>query len=176
MRYFYKVTSGVMVLPLMESLARQSELWNTDKTRTEFEGTPHGSVDDVLLRFGSPDGDDLEAVNLPPMVAIRGARDMAHDVMTLVRGSRLGRVVVTRLPPGGKILPHADVVGAYSSYYTRYHVVLQGLPGSMFRCGDETVNMFTGDIYWFDASAEHELYNNSKDDRVHMLVDVRIDP
>lgn len=176
MRYFFKLADNVMVLPLMEQLARHHELWNADKTRTTFEGTPHAQVDDILLRFGKPDGDDLDASDLEPMRTLKGAKSLALSVMQLVSGSRLGRVVVTRLEPGKKILPHADVKGAYSSYYTRYHVVLQGLPGSMFSCGDETVNMLTGSAWWFNAKAEHSLSNNSRDDRVHMLVDVRVDP
>lgn len=176
MRYFYKLTEGVLVMPLMAQLARHHELWDVDPTRTEFEGTPHAAASDILLRFGKSDGDDLEATDRAAMQALKGAKTMALDVMGLVRGSRLGRVVITQLEPGERIAPHADVKGLYASYYTRYHVVLQGLPGSLFVCGDETVNMVTGDVWWFDAAAQHAVINNSKDDRVHMLVDVRIDP
>lgn len=175
MRYFFRLAENVMVLPLMEQVARHHELWDVDKTRTTFEGTPHAQVSDIMLRFGKPDGDDLEAADLAPMQVLRGAKTLALNVLQLVGGSRLGRVVATKLEPGKKILPHADVKGLYSSYYTRYHVVLQGLPGSMFYCGDEAVNMRTGELWWFDARAEHSLANNSKDDRIHMLVDVRVD-
>lgn len=175
MKYFYKLVSGMMVMPMMTRLVRSPEWWNADKTRTTFEGTPHQQVDDILLRFGAADGNDLEAIDRPVMSKL-GAKDMALNVMALVQGSRLGRVVITRLEPGKSILPHADTQGEYSKYYTRYHVVLQGMPGSMFGCGDEVVNMQTGDIWWFDASAEHWVKNNSADDRVHMMVDVRIDP
>lgn len=176
MRYFYRLVEGVVVMPLMAQLARKPELWNLDQTRTTFEGTPHAEVDDILLRFGLPDGNDLEAEDKVAMRELRGAKDMALQIMGLVGGVRLGRVVITRLSSGKQILPHADTEGTYAKYYTRYHVVLQGLPGSMFGCGDEAVNMKTGDVWYFDASAEHWLKNNSADDRVHMLVDVRIDP
>lgn len=175
MRYFYRLADNVMVLPLMEQVARNHDLWDADKTRTTFEGTPHAQVNDIMLRFGKADGNDLEAVDLPAMAKLRGAKTLALTVMNLVGGSRLGRVVVTKLESGKKILPHADVKGDYSSYYTRYHVVLLGLPGSMFYCGDEAVNMKTGELWWFSAKDEHSLANNSADDRVHMLVDVRVD-
>jgi quercetin dioxygenase-like cupin family protein len=175
MQYFQKIAEGVMTLPLLHSLARHPEWWDTDTMRTTFEGTPHSEVHDVLLRFGAADGNDLEAVDFPVMAAVPKAKEMALDLMRLVSGSRLGRMVVTKLEPGKRIAPHADVKGLYSAYYTRYHIVLQGLQGSLFNCGDETVNMLTGDIWWFDAHAEHSLVNNSKDDRVHLLVDVRID-
>lgn len=175
MRYFFKLLDNVVVLPLMNDIARQPELWNLDKTRTTFEGTPHAQVDDILLRFGKPDGNDLEAADSIVMKLLPKAKGLALNVMQIVGGSRLGRVVITKLEPGKKILPHADVNGAYAKYYTRYHLVLLGLPGSIFTCGDETVNMRTGELYWFDASQVHSLSNNSADDRVHLLVDVRID-
>lgn len=176
MRYFYRLTQGVMVFPLMDALSRQPELWNEDDVRTTFEGTPHAAADDILLRFGKADGDDLEAWDRPAIRKLRGAKQTALDIMQLVGGSRLGRVVITRLAPGDRIMPHADVKGAYSSYYTRYHVVLQGMQGSVFTCGDEAVNMLTGEVWWFNAAETHSVVNNSADDRVHLLVDTRIDP
>lgn len=175
MRYFYRLTENVQVLPIMVALMRQPELWNQDNLRREFENTPHMATSDILLRFGSKDGNELEAVDRLPLAKLPGVKRLLLDTMRLVDGSRLGRVIVTRLEPGKKILPHSDVLGEYSKYYTRYHLVLQGLPGSLFSCGDETVNMLTGELWWFDASSEHSVINNSRDDRIHMLIDVRID-
>lgn len=178
MRYFYKLCDGVMTMPIMAALARQPELWDQDKSRTTFTGTPHGQIHDVILRFGATDkgaGDDLEAVDREAMRLLPQAKKLSQDIMSMVGGSRLGRVVLTKLEPGKKILPHADTQGAYAKYYTRYHVALQGLPGSLFTCGDETVTMLTGEVWYFDAHAVHSLQNNSKDDRVHLLVDIRVD-
>lgn len=174
MRYFHKLADGVMIGPIMGVLVRHPELWNENDVRTTFEDSPHTEVDDVLLRFGSPDGDDLEAMDLPAM-HILGAKETCLNIMRLVGGSRLGRVVITKTATGKRIAPHKDVLGEYSKYYTRYHLVLQGLPGSLFHCGDETVCMQTGQLWWFDAHAEHAVQNNSQDDRIHMLIDVRID-
>lgn len=180
MRYFYRLTDGVQVLPITAAVMRQPQLWNEDRLRQTFEGSPHTKVDDILLRFGTIGpggkiGDDLEAVDRSPMSKIPCKMEILN-IMRLVGGSRLGRVIITRLEPGKKILPHRDVEGDYAKYYTRYHLVLQGMPGSLFTCGDETVCMQTGDLWWFDASAEHSVQNNSKDDRIHMLIDIRIDP
>lgn len=176
MRYFYRVTENAPILPLMAALARQPGLWNQNQLRKTFDDSPHTQVDDILLRFGKPDGDDLEAIDGELMHKLPGAKKMALDTMALLGGSRLGRVIITRLEPGKSIAPHSDRMGEYASYYTRYHLVLQGLPGSQFNCGDETVCMRTGELWWFDASAEHSVVNRSEDDRVHMLIDVRVDP
>jgi hypothetical protein len=181
MRYFYRLADNIRILPIMAAIARQPGLWNEDNTRQTFDQSPHAQVNDILLRFGSTKagqdiGNDLEAVDRPAMRALPNIKDECLNVMRVVNGSRLGRVIITKLEAGKKIAPHSDVLGEYAKYYTRYHLVLQGLPGSLFVCGDETVCMQTGELWWFDASAEHSVINNSKDDRVHMLIDVRIDP
>lgn len=181
MRYFYKLADGIVVLPIMSAVMRNATLWNVDKTRTSFEGSPHKQASDILLRCCKTDSKtlseayvDLEAFDRPAFALIGPAREMALDVMKIVGGTRLGRVVLTKLPPGGKIEPHADE-GAYADYYTRYHVVLHGLPGSMFMCGDESTQMKTGELWWFDHAAQHSVKNNSVDDRIHLIVDIRID-
>lgn len=182
MHYFFRLAEGVRVLPLMAAIARQPELWNHDDCRREFAETPHAATDDILLRFTTPEGrlqshaNSLEAIDTTSMQKLPDVKSELLNVMRLVNGSRLGRAIVTRLGPGKKILPHKDVIGEYSKYYTRYHLVLQSMPGSLFTCGDETVQMLTGELWWFDAAAEHSVINNSKDDRIHMLIDVRIDP
>ena len=174
MRYFHRLTGDAMVMPLLHAVQRNHELWDMDTARTSFDGSPHAQAHDILLRCCDTANQtlseayvDLESVDRPAFHALPKAKDTCLDLMRLVGGSRLGRVVITRLEPGKKIAPHKDE-GAYAEYYSRYHLVLQGLPSSLFRCGDETVSMQTGELWWFDASAEHEVMNNSKDDRVHM--------
>jgi len=61
-------------------------------------------------------------------------------IMNILKGSQLGRVIVTRLPPGGKIAPHVDT-GKCAEFYQRVHLVLHGEPGNLFFCGDEQVTM-----------------------------------
>lgn len=175
MRYFYQLANNIRVLPLMAAIARQPDLWNQDKCRQEFDDSPHTQVDDILLRFGETDGDSLEATDRVAMTRLPDVKSEILNIMRVIQGTRLGRVIITRLEPGKKILSHADIKGKYTEYYTRYHLVLQGMPGSLFTCGDETVNMLTGELWWFDQHAEHSVTNNSKDDRVHMLIDVRVD-
>lgn len=166
-------------IPLLNAVLRHPEWWNGDRARTSFEGSPHAQADDILARCCTTAGRDvseayvdLEAEDRPVMLQLPQAQDWALNLMRLVRGTRLGRVVFTRLAPGSRIEPHADQ-GLYADYYARYHVVLQGLPGSLFVCGDETVHMATGEVWWFNHRLEHSVINNSKDDRIHMIVDIR---
>ena len=175
MRNFLRLMQNAGVQPTIASLMRQPELWDTDTVRTTITNGPHSQISDILLRFGPPDLSTLQCRDLPAMRDIFGAKMLSLDVMRLVNGDQLGRVIITRLKPGGKIAPHADE-GEYAEFYSRYHLVLQGLPGSLFRCGDETIQMLTGELWWFDSHLEHEVINNSQDDRIHMIIDARVSP
>jgi quercetin dioxygenase-like cupin family protein len=188
MKHFQHIASGVDTIPLLHALQRHPHLWNTHRFRTTFENTPHSAVDDIWLRFSDPtiakDGDtaavmaDGNCVWHHAASVLPQARVIILDLMRRVEAYELNRVVITRLAPGARILPHADNEGAYvhDPHRARYHVVLQGLPGSIYRTGDETVTMKTGEVWWFNALVEHEVLNNSADDRIHMLVDVRTMP
>ena len=92
--------------------------------------------------------------------------------MARVDGVHLGRVIVTCLPPGKQITPHVDG-GAPATYYTRYQIALQSSPGALFHIGDETVNFRPGEIWMIDNTTKHSVTNNSKEDRVVCIVDIR---
>ncbi len=184
MRYFEKIAEGVDVLPLLHAATRQADLWNANTLRTDHVGSVHAEVDDIWLRFsdtaeydkqGDPAliADEHESIHYPAFAVLPQARVIIFDLMRRVEGERLGRVMITRLKPGGRIAPHEDG-GDHARYYDRYQVVLQGLPGSVFKSGDEQVQMKTGEAWWFDNSQTHEVLNNSTDDRVHLIVDIKI--
>ena len=186
MRNFELVARDIDVLPLIVALRARPSLWNAHDFRTTYTGTPHRDVDDVLLRFSAPPktadpgrlGDvleDMEPVAYPAWRELPQVRPIVFDLMRRVEALSLGRVIITRLRPGGRIAPHADVDGEYCTREDgmRFHVVLQGLPGSLYHCGDETISMLTGTAWWFQHREVHAVENNSADDRVHLLVDVR---
>jgi mannose-6-phosphate isomerase-like protein (cupin superfamily) len=186
MRFFQKVAHQVDVLPLAHSLQKQPDLWNAQRFRTEFPGTPHVDVDDIWLRFSSEEATknsadvgpvigDGNVVFHPAWDYLPAARPLILDLMRRVGAYQLDRVLITRVKPGGRILPHADNEGGYvhERDRARYHVVLQGGPGNLFGCGDEVVAMHTGEIWWFDALTTHSVENKGPEDRIHLLVDLR---
>lgn len=179
MQNFLKI-ANVNVMPLMAAIIRQPELWNQHDLRQTFEDSPHKEVSDIWLRFNDMSdhdeksvGDDCEAVDQVAFLKLPQARSLIFDLMRFVEGQRLGRVMITKLTPGKRIYPHADIKGKYAKYYNRYHIILQNLPGSVFRCGNESPCMNAGDIYWFNAAEEHEVINNSSDDRLTLIVDIK---
>lgn len=188
MRNFQQIGAGIDIVPLTMALERKPWLWNRDTLRTRFENTPHREVDDIWLRFEDIGGLDFNDPDLETKaeaapriwqqawLELPEARALIQPLMLRVGAYELARVIITRLPPGGIIAGHADTRGAYANLpdIARYHVVLQGLPGSNFHCGQEQVQMLTGQTWWFNAHEVHGCVNNSSDDRIHMLVDVRV--
>ena len=186
MRHFQRI-GDIDPMPLMLALQQQPGLWNAHRYRTTYRNTPHGEVDDILLRFAAPERttdpadlmpvqEDVAPVAYPAWTALPAARPLVFDLMRRVEAVTLGRVIISRLKPGGRILPHADTDGAYVERDDgmRFHIALQGLPGSLYHCGGETVCMQTGSVWWFQHREVHAIENNSADDRIHLLVDVRV--
>ena len=186
MKNFRLVGGGLKVGLLNLELIKHPELWNANKYRTTFENTPHGEVDDIWIRYAEEDKTTDEkkllpvqngsgSIWYPASKVLTEVQPLVLDLMAHVKGYELARVVITRVKPGAKIIPHADNLGDYVHLgdIARYHIVLQGFSGSMFHCGGEEVNMQTGEIWWFNAHEVHEVINNSANDRLHLIVDVR---
>lgn len=177
MRYFQKISALSDIRPLMAALARQPELWNKDPIRTTHKGTVHAEASDILLRYNyldseTPTIDDIENRDYPAFALLPQARPLIFDLMRLVEGNQLGRVFITKLPAGAKILPHKDE-GKSPEFYDRYHIFLQNYLGANFRCGDETICPNAGDVFWFNNQVEHEVVNNSIDDRISLIIDIK---
>lgn len=147
--------------------------------------SPHTQVDDIWLRFNdtslyegkelseyAPLMDEHESICYPAWFKLSEVQPIIFDLMRLVNGTRLGRVLITRLAPGKSISAHVDG-GSHAAYYERYHCILKNLPGSNFRAAEEVVCMAPGDLYWFDNSQEHEVVNHSSDDRITLIIDIR---
>lgn len=181
MRNFLKLAQGVNTLPLLHAIQRQPELWNSNTLRTLYPNSPHNAADDIWLRFNDrkmwesePERvmNDCECVNYEGWNKLSQAHGVVFDLLRTVEGTRLGRVMVTRLAPGACIVPHADG-GEYAAYYDRYHVILQNLPGANFRAGTDVICPTAGDVFWFNRLIEHEVINHSNDDRITLIVDIR---
>lgn len=178
MRNFLKVAEGVNVTPLLVALADNPDLWNQNTLRTQHPGTAHSEVSDILVFFNEitddPSAviDDRQVIPYPAWARLPQLRPIIFDLMHMVGGVQLGRVIITRLPPGKTITPHVDG-GAPAEWYTRYQLALQSLPGCIFSCGDESVSMRTGELWRFENTLEHSVSNASADQRLALIIDVR---
>jgi hypothetical protein len=184
-RNFLKIGS-VQVGGMQQVLWRNPQLWNQHPFRRTYQGTPHEDTDDIWIRY-LPEGQEGQMRDIGSTESVWHkesevlndcVRSTVLDLMRATNSFTLDRLLISRLPPGGRILRHHDRGMAYTSIpgLARYHIVIQGLPGSMFYCGDEEVNMKTGEIWWFNPLEEHSVCNNSAGDRIHLMADLRAWP
>jgi hypothetical protein len=175
LRHFLKLAESVDVMPIKAALAARADLWNANNLRTTFPGSPHADVDDIWCLFDDPNGDVVNSLQTHPYPAWTELpiKTVVLDLMRRVGGTQLGRVIITRLAPGKSIPEHTDQ-GAPAEFYTRYHIVLQSLPGCMAYSGGEVIQATAGEVWWFDNRAPHKIENFSADDRLVIIVDIRI--
>ena len=186
MRHFLKLAQNLDVIPLLVALHRQPWLFDTDTTRTAFPGSPHALVSDILLRFsavpeyvqagGVPVTDDVhECLPLPAWWALPEAHPLVLTLFTAVRGTRLGRVMITRLDPGTCIPAHIDSK-AQTDYYQRFHITLAAPPWAcVFTIEDEQVEMKPGECFWINNAALHGVSNDGDCERISLIVDIHSD-
>lgn len=193
MNNFLQIAHGLDLMPLRIALARRPQLWHEDTFLRHYPQGPFGEVESVMLRFPKklevkdeaqlalykanmlPGHDQHESIDYPAYQALPEARSAVMFVFGLCGGTRLGRVMLNKIKPGGRIFRHADTP-EHTSYYSRFHVVLDSAPGVRFLCGDEEVYMAPGEAWYFRNSEEHEVINNSDVERIHLVIDAHCPP
>lgn len=186
MRNFLRIGQGTDVMPLVAAIARKPELWTEDTYLRDYPQGPFGEIDSIMLRFPIKSVyeteaelkdlqsryDQHECIDYPAYALLPEARPLVMGLMSYVGGTRLGRVMINRIKPGGVIFPHADTP-AHAEYWARHHICLQASPGVEFRCENERVFMAAGETWWFNNKLEHEVKNYSDADRISMVIDIR---
>lgn len=197
MKNFLCIAQGLDVTPLLAKITRNQDWWTEDTYLRSYPQGPFGEIDSLILRFpprtvfemqedaekflNSPGYDQHECVDQEIYGRLPEARALVMWLMARVGGTRLGRVIINRIQPGGRIYQHADTP-AHANYWHRHHIVLQSAPGVVFEAGDEQVYMAPGECWWFDNGKDrkdgsevpkHQVINNSAIERIHLIVDIR---
>lgn len=194
MKNFHRITAGVDCTAMLLKLAHHPEYWHEDTYLRTFPQGPFGETDSIICRFparavpatqeeadailAAPGYDQHECVDLSVYDRLPEVRRIVMQLFQAVGGVRLGRVMLNRIVPGGRIFAHADTP-AHADYWHRHHLVLQSAPGVTFRAGSETVYMAPGEFWYFNNGKtpdrpEHEVINNSAVDRIHLVMDARV--
>lgn len=192
MRNFQKLYDGINVTPLLNAINKQPELWNQQTFRTQSKNSTMYGLDDILLRFvGGVEGlssDDPKLYDIfqndinPDwncnILKLPQVKDIVRELMHKLNAYSVGRCLISRMPPGSQIKEHNDTIGLYVNQpdLMRCHIMLQGLPGNITYCGGEEVCMKTGEVWWFNTRLNHKVKNNSADDRIMLLLDLKIFP
>lgn len=177
---FCKIHSGLDVEKAKAELISNSSMFGEFGARKNAQGSPHSEMDDIWVRYGDLSGmiesgdysriaeyhDSIWLKDLPEI------KKLCFDVMSMVGGERLGGVLVTKLPPSGKISPHRDG-GWHAEYYDKFYIPIQNAIGSVFGFDGGDINPSEGDVWQFDNSVTHWVNNDSKEDRIAMIICIK---
>jgi GNAT superfamily N-acetyltransferase len=160
--------------PLASALADHGGMFNDLTWRQDHPASPHPDTETIYLRMPAEITLDTvfhgtEEVEYPAW-GIGPLRDAAERLAAHV-GGKLGRVMVIKLKPGGRIKEHIDQ-GSYAAATDRYHLPITTNDRAWLRAGDETVSMPAGSVFWFNKHELHDGANDGDTDRVHLVVDV----
>ena len=181
---FVKIVQGVDTAPVLLELARNPRLWGRRRFRKDIPDGPHSEMTDIWLRYNdekpykesgdySKFNNEHESVFYPEWFALPSVRPIVYSLMARVQATRLGGLLITKIPPGGKIEPHVDG-GWHATYYnTKLYVVLQSNPQCVNRAGEERVAMAPGEVWYFDNAIEHEVVNDGPTERITLIVCMR---
>ena len=86
------------------------------------------------------------------------------------RTGRLSRCMIVNLLPNKNIIPHIDSDPALLKI-KRHHVPIVTNSEVIFTCGNESLNMQTGEIWEFRNDLIHSVSNNSMFRRIHIIAD-----
>lgn len=96
-----------------------------------------------------------------------------NDVLYHMGDVELGGVLITKIPPGGSIARHVDG-GWHAAYYPdKYGLQLKGGPRQSFNFDGVSVSPKAGQVFWFDNSQPHWVKNDSREDRMTMIICTR---
>lgn len=165
----------------LQDALEKSDLWDKYPFR-KMGDSPHKEMDDIWIRYndiqpylkkGSFDGftDEHDSIWYhSPLVPI--IKPMAYELMAKVKGERLGGILITKLPPYGKIREHVDG-GWHASYYDKYYVCVKD-QGSKFKFPSGEITPEEGEVYKFDNSKPHSVENCGAE-RIAMIICIRGD-
>lgn len=177
LRYFQLIKPQVDPAPFLAEIARLSDPWGIatgrqDKIKVQREARAIAIRGLRKSATGTLDRRDVHASRYTTTArlfphATTFLEEFAHEY-----GGELARAKIVCLPAGHRVYPHIDR-GEYYAARDRFHLVLQGQPGSWLKAGDEQLEMQTGELWRFDNKAVHEAFNGGAGDRIHFIFDLR---
>ena len=168
--------SGLDVNPVLWQIRQNPQLWNVNTGRTASPESPHHGLDDIWLRFVAP---ELCATGKPEDCVwytdkLGCANVFCYFLMSMISGDELGGVLITRIPPGGRVKPHTD-----TKWHARRHqtfgIQIASAPGQVFCFEGESLETKPGDVFWFNNQHTHWVDNPTPHERITLIVSIRKD-
>lgn len=186
MRNFLKIADGFNVEPILFALLKKPELWDQRKMRKEVDGSPHQAMQDIWIRYndetefkktGNYSGfhDMHYPVWYPAANEVPQVKAIALALMSKMNATHLGGILITKIPPGGRIDPHVDSNWHADFYNCKLYIPLQSNPQCVNRCEEELVVMRPGECWYFNNAVEHEVVNGGDSERMTLIICMRVE-
>ena len=156
------------------------DLWDKYTQRRVAKGTPHSEMTDIWVRYKNPEdciknGDwsaFTEKHKSEWLEDLPDVKFMAKYLMKHLGGKQLGGILITKLPPGGRIQPHTDS-GWHAEYYDKYFISIKNSNGARFHFDDCHIEPSEGEVYAFRNDKNHWVENDSSEDRIAMIICIK---
>lgn len=147
-------------------------VWNSHDDRRRAYA--HKGVDDIWVRYaegGHVKDGPHESVWYPVVHRIPAVWSLVRKVLRRYPG-KLGGVLITRIPPGGRVEPHIDR-GWHAGHYEKIAVQIKGDAMQAFRFDDCSLSPLDGDVYTFQNDVTHWVTNDSDRERITLIICIR---
>jgi aspartyl/asparaginyl beta-hydroxylase (cupin superfamily) len=153
-----------------QMLAEQDSEW-TRSVAERKRNWPHRDARHISLA-NDLDGRHFRATIFPKYAEYEALlAPLLNEIATrLARGRNVARIQFAWLGAGSTIEPHRDT-SVTLLYSHRVHVPLATNDQVTFECGEESIVMHEGEIWTFDNTLRHAVYNRGETPRIHMIVD-----
>lgn len=182
MSQFHKLAEGINVQPLIDALVANPGLWDSHTSRKDDPESPHKQMSDIIVRYNDPallngaraawNGPHIP-VMWPAWHALHALRDVIYSLVAFLRPMHVGAVLITRIPPGGRIETHIDA-GWHAEYHnTKVYLPIKANDDCVNTCLDERAVMRAGELWTFNNLVPHGVENNGDSERITLIVCMR---
>jgi hypothetical protein len=183
LKHFARIGEGIDVRPILRELDDNPQLWNVHRERASYDGSPHAGISDIWLRF-RPHGaltskesyaqPYVDGVFYPGWKRLPSIHGLTFDLMRQFLAVHLGVILITRIPPGGKVGWHHDR-GRWAAEYNnvKLYIPLKANDHCINRCVDESVVMRAGEAWTFNNLDPHAVENNGAEERITLIITMR---
>ena len=186
MSHLARLPVVVDVQPIIAEIEAHPELWNQHTARRDATGSPHTQMSDIWVRYN--DLSVLQAdpwrfndmhypVWYPAWFALPSLHPVVFNLMAWVQGEHLGGILITKIPPGGRIEPHVDRGWHVDFFNAKCYLSMKSSPGADFVLdysdGMVVQNPKPGEIWRIDNRERHWVVNDSDEDRMTAIICIR---
>jgi hypothetical protein len=170
-RFIHHKTYNVSLIK-KEILSLKKE-WFDDTSRQDMLGV-HENTNTLFLTnfdFNWRSKDQYKIKKLYQTYKIWDYVDPIIKDLENIHNGSVAKVMFPRLKSNSKIHKHGDA-NEYLEIVRRHHIPIITNNNVFFYISDGVLNMLEGECWEINNMKEHEVINNSNEDRIHLIIDI----